>query len=207
MNTCYRRYECKKRRKYKQQVREYEHASFVPLVLSCTGGAGPTASVSLKRLARSTIPNYSMVIERLWVCFCFALLHLAISCLCSSRSSACHPRQSECCRPCHVRWPGQMGLTDLMMDPSCLVTVQTLYSLVIHLVNHYVALHWLQMESHLFALTSTAQSLQICSFQEELIYRWQMDIIIPGSDRQIIIAQEFAKPCTAKHQLTSLNPV
>ena len=40
----YRRQEQEKRRKYGQRVREVEHASFVPLIFSCTGGAGPAAT-------------------------------------------------------------------------------------------------------------------------------------------------------------------
>ena len=48
MTTCYRRHECEKRRKYDQRIREVEHASFVPLVMSCTGGAGPCATMFLQ---------------------------------------------------------------------------------------------------------------------------------------------------------------
>ena len=51
LNAIYRRQEQEKRRKYGQRVRELEHASFVPLVFTCTGGAGPAATTFLKRLA------------------------------------------------------------------------------------------------------------------------------------------------------------
>ena len=48
--TCYRRHEREKRRKYEERILEVEHASFVPLVMSCTGGAGPCATIFFKRL-------------------------------------------------------------------------------------------------------------------------------------------------------------
>ena len=48
--TCYRHHENAKKRSYDQRVREIEHASFVPLVLSVTGGLGRIAT-TYKRLA------------------------------------------------------------------------------------------------------------------------------------------------------------
>ena len=39
ISTTYRRHEREKRMKYEQRIVEDEHASFVPFVLSCTGGA------------------------------------------------------------------------------------------------------------------------------------------------------------------------
>ena len=48
--TTYRRDEREKRLHYEQRVLEVEHASFVPFVISCTGGAGSCATVILKRL-------------------------------------------------------------------------------------------------------------------------------------------------------------
>ena len=108
MTSCYRRHEREKRRKYEQRVREVEHASFVPLVLSCTGGAGPSATVFLKRLAAMLTEkhhsNYSMVIELLRVRLSFALLRSSITCLRSSRSSARHPRRID------------LGVADLAMS-------------------------------------------------------------------------------------------
>ena len=38
-------------RAYEQHVREVEHGSFTPLVMSLTGGAGPAATTCFKRLA------------------------------------------------------------------------------------------------------------------------------------------------------------
>ena len=44
-------YELEKKRQYEQRVREVEHASFTPLVLSATGGIANQATVFYKRLA------------------------------------------------------------------------------------------------------------------------------------------------------------
>ena len=50
-DACYRRHEHKKRRNYDQRVIEVEHGTFIPLVLSSSGGWGPSATVAFKRLA------------------------------------------------------------------------------------------------------------------------------------------------------------
>ena len=40
-----------KRRKYKRRIIKVEHETFTPLVMSTSGGMGPSASVTVKRLA------------------------------------------------------------------------------------------------------------------------------------------------------------
>ena len=57
----YRKYENLKKRAYERQVREVEHASFTPLVMSLTGGLGHVTNVCFKRLASmlSSKWNYS----------------------------------------------------------------------------------------------------------------------------------------------------
>ena len=50
-DACYRRHEREKRRAYEQRVLEVEHGTFTPLVLSTSGGWGPSATVAFKRLA------------------------------------------------------------------------------------------------------------------------------------------------------------
>ena len=47
----YRRHELEKKRAYEQRIREVEHASFTPLVLSACGGLATGASTFYKRLA------------------------------------------------------------------------------------------------------------------------------------------------------------
>ena len=54
LTSVYRRHEQEKRRQYNQRVREVEHASFTPLVMSTTGGMGKAATTFYKTLA-STI--------------------------------------------------------------------------------------------------------------------------------------------------------
>ena len=49
--SCYRKHELQKKRQYEQWVREVEHASFTPLVLSATGGMANEATTFYKRLA------------------------------------------------------------------------------------------------------------------------------------------------------------
>ena len=51
LSSCYRKHELKKKRQWEQRVREVEHASFTPLVLSATGGMANEATTFYKRLA------------------------------------------------------------------------------------------------------------------------------------------------------------
>ncbi len=51
---CYRnstQNELEKKRCYEERIREIEHGSFTPLVLSAAGGIGPAATIVYKRLA------------------------------------------------------------------------------------------------------------------------------------------------------------
>ena len=47
----YKMHERTKIRAYEQRIREVEHSTFTPLVMSSSGGAGNAATVCLKRLA------------------------------------------------------------------------------------------------------------------------------------------------------------
>ena len=49
--AAYRKHEREKKRAYEQRVREVEHSSFTPLILSATGGMGNEATNFYKRLA------------------------------------------------------------------------------------------------------------------------------------------------------------
>ena len=51
LSSCYRKHEQMKKRAYEQRIREVEHASFTPLVISATGGLANEASTFYKRLA------------------------------------------------------------------------------------------------------------------------------------------------------------
>ena len=50
LGSSYRKHELEKKRQYEQRVREVEHASFTPLVLSATGGMANEATTFYKRL-------------------------------------------------------------------------------------------------------------------------------------------------------------
>ena len=84
LSSAYLKHENEKRRTYEQRVREVERASFVPIVLSATGGMGKQASVFYKRLAsllaekRDT--SYSATMNT------FSLLQSAVQCIRGARS-------------------------------------------------------------------------------------------------------------------------
>ena len=91
LKAVYRRHELEKRRKYGQRIREVEHASFTPVVFSSAGGAGPAASVVLKRLAgmiadRRDVP-YHLTMSWLRTRLSFALLRSSVMSIRGARSS------------------------------------------------------------------------------------------------------------------------
>eukprot|EP00117_Sycon_ciliatum_P023019 scpid36326/ scgid19687/ len=49
--TVYHRHEREKRRHYEERVRQVEHATFVPAVMSASGGMGKAATALYKRVA------------------------------------------------------------------------------------------------------------------------------------------------------------
>ena len=50
MKAVYQQHERKKQRVYNQRVREVERGTFAPLVLTATGGMGPSASIFFQKL-------------------------------------------------------------------------------------------------------------------------------------------------------------
>ena len=89
--TCYRRHENTKKRAHEQRVREVEHGSFTPLVLSLTGGMGSAATVCYKRLASLIAQKrdqpYSRTMAWVRCSLSFALLRSSIQCIRGARSS------------------------------------------------------------------------------------------------------------------------
>ena len=85
----YRRHEQMKRRQYEQRVRDVEMASFSPLVFSSSGGFGPAATTTFKRIASCLADKwalpYSAVMGWLRCRTSFALLRSSIMCLRGSR--------------------------------------------------------------------------------------------------------------------------
>ena len=92
--TCYRKHERSKKRAYEQRVREVEHASFTPLVLSASGGMAREATNFYKNLASKLAmkwnQSYSTTISWLRCRLTFSLLRSAIQCIRGSHSSQGH---------------------------------------------------------------------------------------------------------------------
>ena len=88
-----------KKRQYEQRVREVEHASFTPLVLTVTGGMANEASVFYKRLASELATKwdqpYSSTLSWLRCRLPFSLLRSSIQCIRGARSSRGHASKSQ----------------------------------------------------------------------------------------------------------------
>ncbi len=83
-----------KKRKYEQRIREVEHSSFTPLVMSATGGMANQATVFYKRLASSLAQKwdqpYSITMTWLRCRLTFSLIRSSVQCIRGSRSSCGH---------------------------------------------------------------------------------------------------------------------
>ena len=94
LDRCYTKHEREKVRAYGQRVREVEHATFVPLVMSATGGLAKQATNFYKRLASLLADNweqpYSTTLYWLRCSLSFSLLRSAIQCIRGARSSRGH---------------------------------------------------------------------------------------------------------------------
>ena len=90
--SCYRKHVNLKKRAYDQRVREIEHGTFTPLVLSLTGGMGAAATVCYKRLAsmlaQKRDQTYSSTVAWLRCSLGFALLRSSIQCIRGAHSTA-----------------------------------------------------------------------------------------------------------------------
>ena len=112
LTTCYRSHENAKKRSYDQRIREVEHGSFTPLVLSCTGGMGRAAINTYRRLATliSTKRDdiYSNTMGWIRCRLSFSLLRAAIMSIRGARSTIGHAtREPEAptdliTRVCHI---------------------------------------------------------------------------------------------------------
>ena len=96
IQTSYQRHENEKRKKYEQRVIEIEHSTFVPFVLTCTGGLGPAATLTLKRIGnllaeRHVDSPYCQIMGFLRTRLSFALLRSALMCLRGTRSIKSKP--------------------------------------------------------------------------------------------------------------------
>ena len=90
----YRMHEREKKRAYEQRIREVEHSSFTPLVLSTNGGMGNEATTFYKRLASLLAEKwdspYCKTFGWLRCRLSFALLRSSIQAIRGARSSRGH---------------------------------------------------------------------------------------------------------------------
>ena len=87
-----------KKRAYQQRMQEVEHSSFIPLVLSATGGMGNEATILYKRLASLLSQKwdfpYSTTLRWLRCRLSYSLLHSSIQAIRGARSSQRHAVRS-----------------------------------------------------------------------------------------------------------------
>ena len=95
LDKCFSKHEKQKKRAYEQWVREVEHASFIPLVMSAMGGLVKEASNFYRRLASLLTEKwdqaYSSTLYWLRCLLSFSLLRSAIQCIRGARSSRGDP--------------------------------------------------------------------------------------------------------------------
>ena len=91
LQSVYRKHEQIKKRAYEQWIREVEHATFSPLVLSATGGLAREAHTFYKRLASMLASKWDHTYSSTlcWLCchLAFSLLHSSIQAIRGARSS------------------------------------------------------------------------------------------------------------------------
>ena len=84
-----------KKRAYEQRVREIEHVSFIPIVMSATGGLAKEATNFYRRLASLLAEKwdqpYSSTLHWLRCSISFSVLRSSIRCIRGARSSRGHP--------------------------------------------------------------------------------------------------------------------
>ena len=88
-----------KKRAYEQRVREIEHVSFTPLVMSLTGGLGNAATICYKRLASLLASKheqaYCSTMTWLRCTLSFNLLCSSIRCIRGTRSASGHAQRQS----------------------------------------------------------------------------------------------------------------
>ena len=99
LQTCYKRAEDEKKRKYDQRVREVEFGCFSPLIFSTAGGFGPISSIVFKRIASIQSEKhqrpYSSVINFIRCKLAFSVLRSTIRCLRGTRSKPPTPLNND----------------------------------------------------------------------------------------------------------------
>ena len=99
IQSTYRKNEKEKRRQYEKRITDIEHGSFTPLVMSATGGLGPSAGVFYKRLAcmisQKHISPYCETMKMIWCKLAFSLVDSAGLCLRGARSALHRPARLD----------------------------------------------------------------------------------------------------------------
>ena len=89
--STYKKHERAKIRAYEQRVREVEHGSFTPLVMSLSGGCANAANITYKRLATMLAEKweqpYCSTLAYMRCKLSFALLRSSIQCIRGARSA------------------------------------------------------------------------------------------------------------------------
>ena len=95
IQSVYKRCERQKRQKYEARIHEVEHSTFMPLIWSTSGGAGPACTWFIKRLACMLADKrdepYSVTMAWLPCRISFSLLRASTMCIRGVRSSKHHP--------------------------------------------------------------------------------------------------------------------
>ena len=95
INEAYKFHETQKKLKYESRIINVEKSTFNPLVFACTGGAGPSATKVITRLAskvnEKSTESYSEAISYIRTKISFALLRSCVLCLRGCRSTRCQP--------------------------------------------------------------------------------------------------------------------
>ena len=98
IKKCYKKHENEKKRVYEERIKNIEHSSFTPLVLSATGGMAKQSTTFYKRLASLLAEKwnqpYCSTLYWLRVRLSFSLLRSAIQCIRGARSSKGHAKKS-----------------------------------------------------------------------------------------------------------------
>ena len=91
INEAYTYHENQKKLKYEQRIINVEKSTFNPLVFACTGGAGPSATKVISRLAskisEKSSDTYADAISYIRTKISFALLRSSVLCLRGCRST------------------------------------------------------------------------------------------------------------------------
>ena len=99
VQKCYIRHEREKRRSYEERIREVELSTFTPIVFSTSGGAGPAATVMMRRLASLIAEkkglSFSIIMNWIRSRFSFSLIRSTIACIRGSRYKYSHKKQHD----------------------------------------------------------------------------------------------------------------